>query len=64
MKVVADRELCAASETCAVCCPEVFGNDEDGVVVLLQGNPAEELRAAVQEAVDSCPAAALELNDD
>jgi ferredoxin len=45
-------------------CPEVFAQDDDGIVVVLNESPGEELRDAVQEAIDSCPAAIIDAVED
>ena len=43
--------------------PEVFDQrDEDGIVVLLQENPPEELHARAKEAAQLCPALAIEVD--
>lgn len=59
MKVVSDPEQCIASGACVLMCPEVFGQDEDGIVVILQESPPESLHRDVREAIDSCPAACI-----
>ena len=38
-----------------------WGSDEDGVVVLLDGQPAPDLLDGVKEAAALCPAAAIRL---
>jgi hypothetical protein len=43
--------------------PEVFDQrDEDGVVVLLDPEPGEALRATVREAADMCPSGAISVS--
>jgi ferredoxin len=41
----------------------VFAQDADGVVVLLNDEPDERLRDAVEEAADSCPAVCIDVED-
>lgn len=44
--------------------PSVFDQrDEDGVVVLLTDTPPADLRDAVREAADVCPAACIFLSE-
>ncbi|MGW4072522.1 4Fe-4S domain-containing protein [Streptomyces asiaticus] len=44
--------------------PEVFDQrDEDGIVVLLTPEPAEDQRSDVREAAAVCPAAAITLDE-
>jgi ferredoxin len=52
-----------ASGACVLAAPQVFAQDEDGLVVVLQGEPHEALRAQVEAAVRACPAAVIALED-
>ena len=62
MKVTVDTSLCIGSGTCALTAPAVFGQDEEqAVVVVLDGSPPESQREAVELAVKSCPAAVIRL---
>lgn len=60
MRVEVDEHKCVAAGSCVMAAPEVFDQrDEDGVVVLLEETPGEELHDGVREAVAVCPAAAI-----
>ncbi|GAA2585780.1 ferredoxin [Actinomadura fulvescens] len=59
MKVTADRDRCMAAGHCVVTAPAVFDHGEDGLVVLLEPEPGEELRTAVETAEDLCPSRAI-----
>lgn len=62
MEVFVDEGKCCGAGACVMAAPEVFDQrDEDGVVVLLDAEPAEHLHAAVREAVSVCPAGAIGL---
>lgn len=63
MKVIVDFDSCIASGACVTACPEVFAQDEDGIVQLLQVEPGDELREKVDEAIDACPAACISSED-
>ncbi len=64
MHVSVDRSKCQAYANCLMTAPDVFDLDEDSaIVVLLQENPDESIRPAVEEAVRSCPVQALSLSD-
>lgn len=64
MKIAVDEDKCCGAGQCVLIAPEVFDQrDDDGVVVLLDAEPAEEQRAAVRESADVCPAAAIHLSD-
>ncbi len=60
MLVVVDYDRCINSGTCTRSAPEVFELRDD-VLYVLQENPGEELRAAVEEAADLCPTAAIRI---
>jgi ferredoxin len=61
MKVVVDRMRCDGNGACVVEAPGVFElNDEDDLV-LLQCEPPDCDRAAVEAAVAACPKRALTL---
>ncbi|XVQ90270.1 ferredoxin [Microbispora siamensis] len=65
MKVIVDEEKCCGAGQCVLIAPEVFDQrDEDGIVVLLEAEPAEDQHTAVREAAAVCPAAAIQLDED
>ena len=61
--VVIDERRCVGVGQCVLVAPEVFDQSEDGVVVLLDEHPAEELSDQVREAVRICPGLAIELKE-
>jgi ferredoxin len=62
MKVVVDFDACAAHGDCVVVAPEIFDlGEDDEVVTVLDPEPSEDLRAALQNAVDACPMAAIRI---
>jgi ferredoxin len=62
MKVTADQNICASSGQCVGLAPRVFDQrDEDGVVVVLDDNPPDELADAVAQAVRVCPSGAIKI---
>jgi ferredoxin len=61
VRVVVDYDRCIASGSCARAAPEVFELRDDGNLYVLQEEPPEELRAAVEEAADLCPTAAIRI---
>jgi ferredoxin len=64
MRVSADTDLCQGHQMCQAEAPTVFGFDDDtDRVVLLDEQPDESLRDAVQAAVKYCPAMALSMED-
>jgi ferredoxin len=64
MRVILDTQNCQAYANCLMTAPEVFDLDEEkGIAIIKQENPAEDLRSAVEEAVRSCPVQALTLEN-
>jgi ferredoxin len=59
MQVKVDYDVCASTGSCMQVCPEVFEVRSDGYLYVLQEEPAEELRAKVEEAADLCPTGAI-----
>ncbi|MBB5781348.1 ferredoxin [Nonomuraea jabiensis] len=65
MKVTIDQDKCCAAGTCVLVAPDVFDQrDDDGIVILLNERPPAELHAAVREAADVCPGAAISVSED
>ena len=56
MLVTIDRDKCIGSGACVIACPEVFGQDDDGMVRLLDSSPPPPLHPRVAEAERACPA--------
>ncbi|MGP4014520.1 ferredoxin [Saccharopolyspora sp. 5N708] len=64
MQVSVDEEKCCGAGQCVLLAPEVFDQrEDDGIAILLDPQPAEQLHAAVREAADMCPAAAIQLGE-
>lgn len=60
MKVTVNTDKCIAAGSCVMEAMEVFDqSDEDGVVILLQENPSEDLYTDVRRAAAACPAKAI-----
>ncbi|MCX4904611.1 ferredoxin [Streptomyces sp. NBC_00878] len=64
MRVELDEPKCVASGQCVIAAPDVFDQrDDDGVAIVLEERPGDELLDEVREAVAICPAAAIRLVD-
>lgn len=63
MRAIANRDVCEGHGICESIAPEVFQVDDDGEVSVLAQNPPESEVNAVRLAVDSCPVAALLIED-
>lgn len=63
MKIVANRDVCIGSGNCVLTDPEVFDQDDDGLVEVVDDSPEAARRPTVEEAVLRCPSQALSLAD-
>jgi ferredoxin len=62
MRVIVDYDACEANGICEGISPEVFElDDDDNLHLLVQ--PGPELAAQMRRAVQSCPKAALSLQE-
>jgi ferredoxin len=62
MLVSVELEKCTACGVCVLECPDVFDQDEEGIVVLLDSSPPEERAAAVEDAAEACPSAVIKVS--
>jgi ferredoxin len=65
MKVLVDATKCELHGECVMAAPDVFDIGEDDVeaVTVLNPEPDEKLRNAVEEAALMCPVAAIRIED-
>lgn len=59
MRVGADRDVCIGAGNCVLTAPEVFDQDDDGLVDLLDPYPAAEHEQRVRNAIARCPSGAI-----
>ncbi len=62
--MVIEHDMCIASGACVRACPEVFDQDDEGMVVVLQEHPGPELRDRVLDAAKACPALVISVEDE
>ena len=61
-RIVAKRENCIGSGQCVFADPEAFDQDDEGTVMVLQPEPANEAALALaKQAVNVCPSRTLSL---
>ncbi|MET7768472.1 ferredoxin [Nocardia sp. NPDC005366] len=64
MKVTVEQGKCVAAGQCVMHAPDVFDQrEDDGIVVLLEENPPEELAEDVRQAAAVCPAMAIHIEE-
>jgi ferredoxin len=62
MNIEVDRAKCVGLGLCEAAAAEHFEVGDDGKLILLQNTFTESERRAVEEAVRSCPTAALRIS--
>ncbi|MET8468612.1 ferredoxin [Streptomyces sp. NPDC006422] len=63
MHITVDQPKCVASGQCVMLAPDVFDQDDDGIVELLTDTPDAAHHDDVRESAAVCPAAAIHLAD-
>lgn len=64
MKVILDAKKCELHGECMMAAPEVFDIEDDkDAVTVLDPEPGDDQRSAVENAVMNCPTSALRLED-
>jgi ferredoxin len=63
MRIVVDFDRCESNAVCMGIAPDVFEVREDNFLYILNENPPESRRDEMQQAVDSCPKAAISIQD-
>jgi ferredoxin len=64
VKVAGDREVCIGAGMCVLTAPDVFDQDDDGIVTVLVDEVADGEAAAARRAVSLCPSGALSVLDE
>jgi ferredoxin len=64
MRIDIHAERCIGSGVCALVAPELFDQrDDDGVVVLLDPDPAPDQHGNAYQAATRCPASVIEIRE-
>lgn len=63
MTIVVQRDACVGAGQCALVAPDVFDQDDDGIVMLLEADPQGSDLEAATKAVRLCPARAISLSE-
>jgi ferredoxin len=61
VRITVDIERCVGAGQCVLSAPEVFDQDDDGLVVLLMSDPNDAEDAAVRQAARHCPSGTINL---
>lgn len=61
MRIQADDTVCIGAGNCVLSAPDLFDQDDDGIVQVLQVEVPPDQQDEAREAVERCPARALTL---
>ena len=63
MHIMVDQDRCIASGACVLAAPNVFAQDDEGIVVVMRNPPGPELEEKARAAIQACPAAVIWSDD-
>lgn len=63
MKISVDTAVCIGAGQCALVAGELFDQDDDGIVVLLDDRPAPAQHTFARRAASLCPARAITVEE-
>lgn len=63
MRITTDSTRCVGAGQCVLSAPDVFDQDDDALVVLVDVSPGEDDLELVRDAADRCPAQAITLHE-
>lgn len=61
MKITVDTDKCVGGGQCVMAADDLFDQDDDGIVVVLDDKPDESRLADARTAARLCPATAIEV---
>jgi len=62
-KVAVDEDLCIGAGQCVLVAPQIFDQDDRGLVILLDATPPPALHEAARKAAKLCPARAITIEE-
>ncbi|GII96410.1 ferredoxin [Sinosporangium siamense] len=62
MRISVDPDRCVGAGQCVLSAPEVFDQDADGIVTVVNARPADD--EAVRHAGELCPSGSITLHED
>lgn len=58
-QIVVDDTRCVGAAQCVLTAPDLFDQDDDGLVMVLEGNPGTERVESANAAATLCPSQAI-----
>jgi ferredoxin len=63
VEITADRDVCVGAGQCVLAAPELFDQDDDGIVVVTRAGTTADEVAAMRNAALACPSRALTVHE-
>ena len=63
MQITADRSVCVGAGQCALVAGDLFDQDDDGLVLVLDSAPDDADAPAARRAASLCPARAITVTE-
>ncbi|MEL0625366.1 ferredoxin [Salinibacterium amurskyense] len=63
MKIEIDAAACVGAGQCVLTAEDLFDQDDDGIVLLLNAEPDESRHAAARRSAALCPARAITIHE-
>ena len=60
-RIHVDTQKCVGAGQCVLSAPDLFDQDDDGIVILLEASPGSDRHAAALKAARLCPALAIRI---
>lgn len=64
MQITVDTDACVGAGQCALVAEQLFDQDDNGIVVLLEPSPTAADQEAARRAASLCPARAIRLAEE
>ena len=62
LRIHVDTQKCVGAGQCVLSAPDLFDQDDDGIVILIEATPGEGRHAAAHKAARLCPALAIRVD--
>lgn len=63
MTIEVTRSVCVGAGQCVLVADDLFDQDDDGLVVLIEADPGEDRIDSARRAVSLCPARAIQVRE-
>jgi ferredoxin len=63
VEIATDRTACVGAGQCTLVAPDLFDQDDDGLVLMLDDAPGGQFAAQARRAASLCPARAITIDE-